>query len=233
MKIFKIICLMLLAFSMNAYSQQGKSTASRGSTALLFSFSGVDNLSLQNYKSGIGGKYYLDDRLAFRIGLQLQGSSKTTPVHTDQNQEALDGESSSFTFGLSGAVEWHLKHQRVSPFVGGGLSLLNTSSEEKEGVVWTTGETGLVTRTRTKTNGGLTYRVLGLAGLEVFLTNSISFIAEYEIGFTHDSSDEVEKKIEVIQGSLTNPSEFPKIKGPSSNSYGINSAGFLTVAVYF
>lgn len=232
MKKFLILAMMLLICSL-AYSQENGNSISKGAIGVLFSFNGLNNLSLQNYDGGIGAKYFLDQNLAFRVGLRLNGTSRTTPIDLGTDQEGLDGAFSSMNFGLSGAVEYHLKNQRVSPFVGGGLRLLMSSAEETQPVKWNVNSTITTTRLKVETSGGLTYAVFGMAGLEIFLTKYMSLSAEYQLAYTHDSSDEIERKYEVVHGPSTTLPPSEKVKGPSSNTYGFDSSGVLVLAIYF
>ncbi len=232
MKKFFLLCLILLIVQ-TAFTQEKKYVTSKGATALLFTFNGLNNLNLLNYRNGIGIKYFLQPNLALRIGIQFRGLSETTPANPDTNQYGVDGEYSSNTFGLSGAMEWHLKNQRISPFVGGGLNFFLTSSEEKELVVWYKSNPGLITRTTTKTSGGISYGVFALAGVEVFITRSVSLTGEYQLSYLHDSSDEIETTIEAIQGSDPQLPRTRKVKGIGTNSYGIDASGVLILAIYF
>jgi len=230
-KYFTVVLLFLLV--QVSFSQKTDYTVSQGATALLFYFKGLDNLSLDNYAGGIGGKYFLQENLALRVGLQFNGNSQTIPANPDTSQFGVDGEKSSMDFGLLVAAEWHLKSQRVSPFVGGGLNFFFSSSEQKEKVLWDKSDTGIITRMTTKTSGGFNYGVMGIAGVEFYITRSVSLTGEYQLSFNNHPSDEVETTIDAIQGTSPDLPYKDKKKGPSTSSYGINSAGYLTLAVYF
>jgi hypothetical protein len=66
-----------------------------------------------------------------------------------------------------------------------------------------------------------------MMGFEYFIVDAISLSAEYRLGYSMLSpSDEVISSTFPGSTSLTT-------KGTSSNSFGLNSAGFLTLAVYF
>ena len=49
------------------------------SKALLFEFSGLDNLGANSYNGGIGGKYFIDNRMAIRGSLQFMNINETIP----------------------------------------------------------------------------------------------------------------------------------------------------------
>jgi len=230
----KVICFfIIILLSMNAFAQEQESYFASGDKSILFSFRGLDNLGLTDYYNGIGAKYFIDDELAVRVGFQIGGTSTTTPANQDTSENGLDGESSSSIFGISGAIVWHAKNQKFSPFAGAGISLSRSSSESKNAVVWPKLSTGLVTRTTTTTSGGMTYSIFALAGVEIFITKSISITGEYEFAFDHDSSNETKTRVNAIQGTHPNIPNTQTIDGPSSNSYGIHSTGLLIIAIYF
>lgn len=70
-----------------------------GSKALLFNFSGLDNLNANSFNGGIGGKYYLSPATALRGGLQFASAREDDPVNPASGQNAQDGETSGTRVG--------------------------------------------------------------------------------------------------------------------------------------
>ena len=136
MRLFFIIILVIWSFSFSFAQDEKVTSVSEGSKAILFSFSGLDNLNAGTFNGGIGGKYYLNHNLAIRVGIQLNSVTETIPSNADSTQTGRDGEASNFRFGINAAVEWHLNANRISPYIGGGLGYSSVSSESFPSVTW-------------------------------------------------------------------------------------------------
>ncbi len=224
MKKFFGVLFTFIAISSFAFAQnEVRPMLSTGSTALLFEFSGLANIGAGNFEGGIGGKYYLNPNLALRGGLQFLNVTQSAP-----NDNLPDDEVSATGFGLTAALEYHLRTGRVSPYLGGGISFTNISTDETQQVAG-----GKVTRSNAingvniggdSYNAGSTIGVFGSLGVEFFLYKELSLGAEYRLGFSSTSqADE-----EVSQGNVTQTT-----KGGSISKIGLDSQGFITLAVYF
>ncbi|HWP82494.1 MAG TPA: outer membrane beta-barrel protein [Bacteroidota bacterium] len=232
MKTFALMCLAVVLFALPARSQDVVPSIQASSKALLFSFSGFSFLSAGNFEGGIGGKYYLSETMAVRGGVQFASASQDVPANPATGQTGTDGEISASRFGVAGAVELHLSKGRVRPYVGGGLGFSTTSTESKNAVVGNPPPSQTTTKNRQvgESIGGVTYTagsmlsIYGLAGVEFFLYKEISLAAEYRLGFSSISRPDQE----VTSGTTT---VTTKVGG--SSAIGVNSAGVLTLAVYF
>lgn len=200
------------------------------SKAMLFSFSGLGNLNLNEFEGGIGGKYAMSDAMLIRAGMQFAIASRSIPANPAPGQTGTDGSSSATRFGVSGALEYHLTSTRISPYLGGGLGLSTTSTESKNAVTGAAAQTivrnnrnGEVIDGRTYT-GGTTISLFAMAGLEYFVTTNVSLAAEYRFGYALTSRyDE-----EATSGNTTVTTKLG-----SSSLFGISTGGVLTFAVYF
>jgi len=101
---------------------------------LLFTFNGLSFLGTGVFNGGIGGKYYLQESIALRTGLQFLMVSKSIPANPPVGVSGTDGSQSVFQIGVSPAIEYHLSKARLSPFVGGGLLFSTTSTVNKTAV---------------------------------------------------------------------------------------------------
>lgn len=202
-----------------------------GSKAILFTFDGLSTLRAGNFDGGIGGKYYLGKNTALRAGLQLASSSEDLPANAAPGQQATDGEESATQFGVSGALEFHLRSKRASPYLGGGLSFSTTSTESRNAVIGPSTNQTTVENDRNGENingrtfvAGTRLGVFGLAGIEFFLFNELSLAAEYRLGISKISrADE-----KVSAGTQTQTTKLG-----SGSDIGISNSGLLTLAVYF
>ena len=202
-----------------------------GSKGLLFSFAGLDNLNANSFNGGIGGKYYLSSTTTVRAGLQFISAKREIPANPPSGFAGQDGEISASTFGLSGALEFHRGTGRVSPFLGFGLGLSTTSTENKEmnigppsGQRVTKNDPQGESINGTQFLAGTRLDVFGLLGAEFFIAKELSLAAEYRFGFSKLSG----KDAESTEGTAST-----KIKTGSTSAFGIATAGVLTLAVYF
>lgn len=155
----RFMFLLAVIFLVGASSSQSQTmrAAAQGEKALLFNFVGLNALSLNAYQGGIGAKYFLSDGLALR-GLLLFGIDNKTVSTTPEATDNL------FTFGIGGAIEYHLPiSSSVSPYVGGGLQFMTTSETINSGSFKTT---------------GTTFGIGALMGVEYFFNQSLSLSAE-------------------------------------------------------
>jgi opacity protein-like surface antigen len=226
MKKVLIVAFAILLVGSLSYGQDVMPNLSGGSTALLFSFDGLANLSATNFSGGFGAKYYLSSSMAVRAGLQFSSSSSKTPPFPGPTagQISADATSSNTTIGIGGAVELHMGSGRVSPYLGVGVGFSTTSTETKTDDVATPPAT-LTVLTIKNAGGATTLTVYAMAGFEFFLWKELSLSGEYQLGFSSSSSKDLET-------TITGTPTVTQKQGSSSN-FGINSQGFLTLAVYF
>ena len=207
----------LLAVSSMGYGQDIVQGPSAGKIGVLFSFNGLANLGAGSYQSGFGAKLYLSDYMAARGILQLGIASQTIP---NAGPGGADGTKSANSFGIGGAVEWHLTKNRISPYIGGGLLFSTTSTESNIGTGTVKNRVTGETVSNQNFQAGTQITIGGILGVEYYVTNGVSLSAEYLIGFTSLS-----QKDEEYPGGTT--------KGGSGSLIGIHSDGSLTLAIYF
>jgi opacity protein-like surface antigen len=212
------------------------SSVGLNSKAVLFEFSGLATLGAGAFNGGFGAKYFLTDVLALRGSLQFSTASQTITPATPpgSGQVETDGSSSATQFGLSAAAEYHLLKTRVSPYVGGGIGFSSTSTQLKSAGNST--PPAVYTQTIVKNNstgitiGGVPYAagfdfgIAGIGGVEFFITKEISLSAEYQLGYSLNSPYDQQS----TTGAVTTTT---KVGGTST--FGITSAGILTLAIYF
>ena len=223
---FKKIALILALFVCTSIAQKDSPFIGAGSKAVLFSFSGLNTLGANNYESGAGLKFFLTPPMALRVGVQVGMSGTTTPANTTAaNPVGIDGTTSATTIGVNAAAEFHLNTNRLTPYFGGGIGFSMSSNEVKPSAGPAPAGTTLY-QTTTKT-GGTSLDFFALMGVEYFVVDALSLSAEYRLGYTLYSPKDTEV-------SSTDPAvKTVTTKGTSSHSLYLNSAGFLTLAVYF
>ena len=218
-----IASLMLLAPS--AWSEDVTPEAAAGSKAVLFTFQGLSVIEALAFNGGVGFKYYLLDPLALRASLQFGVANQAIPGPTG----GTAGNLNAWDIGLSAGAEYHLLKTRVSPYVGGSLGFVSTSTENKTpvaaGVTATTikNSVGGELINGTRSFGGFNFNVCALGGVEFFIIKELSLSAEYQLGWSMITRyDEVSS----VPGSVA-------IKSGVINTFGIYALGALTLAFYF
>lgn len=228
-----LIPVLILCLTYSLYAQKSDFTSPEyaGSKALLFEFEGLSLIKADNFEGGIGGKYFFTNNLAGRVGLQFGYSKETIPATVTPGFIGIDGVRSGTTFGISLAAEYHLSHERLSPFIGGGLGITTTSTDSKPSLTYPAGavppgQPETKDRIGGENVGGATYiagtdfSVFGLVGIEYFITEKIGLSAEYRLSFQSLSeADEVDNGF--------------TIRGNKVSQIQIASAGFITIAFYF
>ncbi|MDR3666271.1 MAG: outer membrane beta-barrel protein [Ignavibacteriaceae bacterium] len=224
---FKKIALIIVIFTCISFAQKDHDPFMyTGSKAILFSFSGLSNLGANNFDGGAGIKFFLTSPMALRIGVQVNAAGTTTPANPITGEVGLDGSTTSTTIGVDAALEYHMTTTRLSPYFGGGVGFATTSNQSIPAVTGTTAPLYQIT-TKDGPGAGLTFNVFALMGAEYFIVNEVSLSAEYRLGYSLLSPSDM-----VVSTSRPN---VPSVttKGVSSHDLYLNSAGFLTLAIYF
>ncbi len=217
---FLAMVLCLAVPGATVFGQEAGPYIMSGSKALLFNFNGFNAGTF--FANGIGGKMFVSDAVAIRAALQFATVSESIPYDIP-DAAGNDGTESATMLGIAGGLEYHFTQTRISPYVGGEVrfSTTSTSAEaaEPSGTPQTTvdnsvdGVLGF--------NGGLTFGVAALAGVEFFIARGVSLGAEYQLGWQLTSLyDETEGGTTVV-------------KQGSTSAFGFSSGGGLTVSVYF
>ena len=214
------------------YGQEVTPTLTSGTKALLFTFSGLELIRADNFDGGAGFECFLSETTAVRGALQLSNGSSTIPANPVAPDTGVDGSTDGTTFGVSVALERHLSTARVSPYIGAGGGFLTTTTEATNVVVGsppgpqttTKNAAGGHTISGTSFLGGNTVQGFGFVGFEFFMTEEVSFSAEYRLAIARTSR----KDQEVTTGTTTTTT-----KSGSSTLANVASSGLFTMAIYF
>jgi opacity protein-like surface antigen len=226
-----VVSFMLMAST--AWSQDVSPSIGAGSKAALFTFSGLATLGAGSYDGGVGFKYYFIDVLALRASLQYSGVNLVIPANAPAGSSGNDGSTFGTRFGFSVAGEYHLLQTRVSPYVGAGLGLAYTYTENKTPVSAPAGTPlpdPVITRNRIGGEfgaayvGGTNFNIAVLGGVEFFIIKELSLSAEYRFGVGLNAPTDQE----VVTGPTTT-----KTKSGMLTQFGITSVGALAMAFYF
>lgn len=224
---FKKIALIIALFACVSFAQKDNPFIYSGSKAVLFSFSGLSNLGANDFDGGAGMKFFVTSPMALRFGVQVNVSGTKTPANPVGNQIGIDGTTSSTSFGIDAALEYHLTSSRLTPYFGGGIGFAMSSNERKPVETGPANAPLYQDTYKNEAGAGTTLNFFALMGVEYFIVNEVSLAAEYRLGYSLLSPSDTEH-------SSSDPAFTTRTtKGTSDHSLYLNSAGFLTLAVYF
>jgi opacity protein-like surface antigen len=215
-----VICLLFVA----SMAQAATVTTTAGTKAMVFRFSGLSNLGLSGYSGmtfagnpdvpanvGVGMRYYINDGLAVRPGLDV-GMASSSEKGLGGN---TDDKTSGSVIGLSVAIEKHLPGPtNVSPYMGAGagFGMARATSEPSRPQQPATGTM------LKQTDKATAFGVFGMLGFEWGFTESLTLGGEYRLGL-NGSSGSSEREYQ----------SSPTVKGNEISGIGI---GFGTASVY-
>ena len=227
-RLFSMLVLAGLAASATvALADDMPTSVNAGSKAMLFTFSGLNVLGANAYQGGFGGKFYLLDPLALRASLAFGLEDQAIPAPA---AGGTSGDLNAVSVGLNVGAEYHLLKTRVSPYVGGTLGFMSTTTSNKNSVPTGTSQT-TVTNAPVTINGtvypypaGFNFNVAALGGVEFFIIKELSLSAEYRLGLSTTAPYDVQ---------TTTAGVTTTVKGGAITTFGISAVGVLALAFYF
>lgn len=155
---------------------------------------GFDAFDLQEYKVGVGGKYWLDSRHAVAISVDVDNNkNQTTTAPSGSNEFDL------LSYSGSIGLERHFGKgpARISPYIGAEF---NVTRQQRS-----TSQNPSYENKRRYTR----YGIYGLLGVEYAFTEQLSVAAEYFFGYAYTEAynDTVSSGI-IISSSKTTISDL-------------------------
>lgn len=202
-KVLLVLSLMVFVVTLASPAVAAPIETKAGTKAVVFQFSGLSNLGLGTYNGGIGMRYYLNDGMALRPGLQL-GFSSTKDKVTDPETKTTN-----YNVGANITLEKHLPGAKsISPYVGAQVGV--RMGQDKD----TQGDNEITDKTMGVGLGGV-------LGFEWGFTESVTLGGEYNLGLNFGTR-KVEHK---LNNSTTTTTD------ESGMSLGIGTASvFISVA---
>ncbi len=230
-KVFFIIIFFALLFTFSGFSLAEEESGNiekpaksgevhKGDKGLCFSVSGLSSVGIGQYEGGIGGKYWMSNKLALisSIGISAQRRTRSALVvnYTDDKNT-----SSSCSF-FAGLEDHFFIKNRISPYWGGGLrySIGNASlyySLPKDNPP--------PTATKKTTISSWSCGVRAFCGIEFFFAEWVSLSGQYQIDYY--STKSTTKRILVGEQGVTQPKE----EKYSATSFGIGTS--VLVATFY
>ena len=234
---FAIIAVMLIGTIATA----AEVPTSEGDKAMVFTFSGFDNLgvlpyggmsladilpeeedrdenleALEGFTGGLGMRYYISDGMAVRSGLTLSMASVTNTCEWDG---WTDPKASLTSFGIDVMIEKHMDvpFNSISPYIGVGGNFGMVSLKSEPSVL----ETPDWLQTTEEKTSITTFGVGAALGFEWAFVDGMTLGAEYKLGFTSLSG-----KTETETQGTGSPG-----RGDTSDEWSASLMGFGTSSV--
>jgi opacity protein-like surface antigen len=202
-----VVALMFVASLAQAAAVDTKA----GTKAMVFQFSGLNQLGANAYQGGIGMRYYLSDGMAIRPGLAI-GVNSDKIKGTGGNS---DDKTTDMSLGLSAVLEKHVSGPaNISPYMGAGVGFKYGSHKHEPSYPSNPGA-GTVLKTTTTSTG---VNLFGALGFEWGFAESLTLGGEYRFGFDFGSGK-----------TETEYQSQPTVKSGEATNFGI---GFSTASVY-
>lgn len=171
-------------------AQSASINTAKGTTSLVFQWSGLSNLNVGTYKGGVGVRHYLQDGLAIRPGVQLGVSSEKDE---SQDPNMTDDKYSEVALGLDVVLEKHkdIGINSLSPWIGVGAGFSLFSSTDEPSVASSSPPNGTLTKTEESFFG---FRAYVGAGFEASVADGVTLGANYQAGVSISSGEEKETR---------------------------------------
>lgn len=183
--------------------------------------------------NAIIGKYYVEEKMAYRGGLNIMMMSMTenalvAKVGSTTNEQVTDTKKTSgFGMYLSGGLEWRKGNTRLQGYYGGELGLgfgggsketytYGNSYDFTNNPTQSHGVDGATDVLETKTAGGLMFGLRGFVGTEYFILPKISLGGEFGWGLglmTNGESTQTVKQVNGAGNGLEDKTNVTSSKG--------------------
>ena len=226
-KLLLVLLVVALGANLALAGDAAKPLTKSGQTALLFDLNGLAGLGAGNFEGGFGGKYYIANHFALRLGLgftyntQTDKNPATPPLPTN-----VLSESKRTTFSVTVAPGIQYNVVTSGPVVGyiGGQVSFTTNSDNRDG-----NSNGLgagFTNSASYKVTGTTFGVALFIGAEWFAWDNISLAAEYRLGFSTTSGK--------TEQGFPAPTPGTSFDSPTVTNIGLGSASAanFTLAIY-
>ena len=191
----------------------------KGDKGLCFSVSGLSTVSIGQYEGGIGGKYWISNKLALISSIGFSAQRQTSSSIADYT----DSKYTTSTFSIFGGVEDHFFiKKKISPYLGGGLRFSIARSTSYDPIPK---ENPPPTATKKYTSDTWSAGVRGSIGIEFFFSDWVSLAGQYQIDYNTRST--TNKRI-LVGGESVNDSY-----GNKYTSFTLGTSTSSLVATFY
>lgn len=173
----------LVLFTGLSSAQETSAKGHKGDKGISFSVSGLSYVGLGQFEGGIGGKYWISNKLALVSSAGVKAFKITS---TSPHLNYSDSKSTYSRFSLFAGVEDHfLVNKRLSPYFGGGIDFSFSSRADYAGLPRDNPPPGRTKKDKTTTN---TFGIRGLCGIEYFFADWVSLAGQYRISYFYEKT---------------------------------------------
>jgi hypothetical protein len=171
----------------------------KGNKGLCFSVSGLSTVAIGQYEGGIGGKYWISDKLALISSIGINAKKNTSSSVVGYTEPKTTSSSCSFFAGLE---DHFLIKKKISPYLGGGLRFSIARATTYNPIPK---ENPPPTAAKKYTSDTWSTGVRGFCGIEFFFADWVSLSGQYQIDYLTGKT--TNKTFRVGGEGVTNPDE--------------------------
>lgn len=214
--IFPIALAFLFVFTGLSSAQQTPGKGHKGDKGISFSVSGLSYVGIGKLEGGIGGKYWISNKVAllgaFGVSASKTTSSYTYPGYSDIKQYASG-------YSLFAGVEKHFfLSSKISPYFGAGVRWTTSSTTLYPPLRIENPHPGSTKKDKTDTGG---FGIRGFCGIEYFLADWVSLAGQYQMDYSYQKS--VRKRTVVGGSGISQPRDEEQTK----TTLGVGTSSLL------
>ncbi len=181
--LFAIICYPIAQEQSEESVVSSKSAQGhRGDKGLCFSVSGLSTVGIGQYEGGIGGKYWISNKLALvsSIGINIRSYTIDNP-----NTGYTKNKSSYVTFSPFVGIEDHFFVNKLSPYLGVGVGISMSSTTTNYSIPIINPPSGIQKKEKATANS---YRFRCFCSMEYFFATWVSLAGQYQMDYSYATS---------------------------------------------
>lgn len=199
------VALVFLLCFIGISSAEESGTSHKGDKGISFSVSGLSSVGIGLFEGGVGGKYWISEKLAIITSL---GVSAQRITQTSSHPDYTDTKTTFSRFSLFCGVEDHFfTKNKVSPYLGGGIRF-STSSSTKYSSIPIHNPPPYATKKEKISTG--TFGIRGFCGIEYFFAEWVSLAGQYQIDYFYEKT--TRKRILVGGSGVTQPPKYKQTR---------------------
>jgi hypothetical protein len=154
----------------------------KGDKGLCFSVSGLSSVGIGQYEGGIGGKYWISNKMALVSSIGFNFQSK---VQDNSSTGYTNSKRSSVKFSPFVGIEDHFFVNKLSPYIGVGIGFSTNSTIDNYRIPIINPPPGLTKKYKTIINS---YKFRCSCGIEYFFAKWVSLTGQYQMDYYYETN---------------------------------------------
>ena len=204
-EIFPIALAFLFVFTGLSSAQQTPVKGHKGDKGISFSVSGLSYVGIGKLEGGIGGKYWISNKVAL-LGAFGVNASKTTGNHRDPGYSDFKQYASGYSL-FAGVEDHFFLSGKISPYFGAGVRLTSSSTTYYPPLRIENPPPGATKKDKRDTDG---FGIRGFCGIEYFLADWVSLAGQYQMDYSYQKA--VRKRTLVVGSGISQPRDEKQTK---------------------